>query len=194
MKCLSEAESQEWLASLGANIVRSKPLLSSDICFSNSQTRQFLTTNWPVKTLQLTRWSIRLVNWLPTNRQHMLWLKNWDTDPSEPYLFFEQIRSGYGEKRDIIESRGHVFGSEKDSSHSNTGRSDNQEEVTMSGLVFLTMCFNWDAYLLAKGSTDYICLQDELTIFSSESQDRIKQANELLELFKLRRVTRDDYG
>ena len=117
----------------------------------------------------------------------MLWLKKWETYPSNEIIFVETVRIGCGESRHIVDAPGHIFEiGEFDGRNYESGMlQDNPKNAVLSGFILLIMCFDWDVYILSKSSLDYIYLGDQRILFSSINKDKIQEAETLLHKFNL---------
>lgn len=171
MKYLTDNESQKWLASMGVRIDGNQDLL-----FPNAQAKTMSTM--PRRALALSHLSARLVAWLSCSSGRIIWLSNWTTYPDDQLALFEKVRLGCGESRSPIEAPGHLF--------DNSAEDDNS---VMTGLVFLIMAFNWEAYLVARSDENHIFLGDEYIAFFSDSKKRLGEATELISDFNLEIIT-----
>jgi hypothetical protein len=166
MKCLTCSESQNWFDSKSIQIDGYRNLV-----FSKKHKQVTLTL--PKNALALNYFSAQLTNWIPSHPNRMLWLSNWETDPSDQIVLFETIRFGCGESRPTIEVPGHLF--EDDTA---------QQTAVLTGLSFIILAFNWQGYLV--GCNDYIYLGDEFVRFGIASEERLASVFSLAENFELK--------
>lgn len=183
-KCIDNLGCEQWLRLSGVTTnkaVANKPL---DLKFPQAQQRQSLTLSIPNKPLILMRCAECLVNWLPKRFERILWFKDWDTYPYGPYLFFQKIRAGFGETRDIKDAPGHVFEAGSEIDYDEKPEIEKIENSTMSGLAFLALSYGWQGYMLTQTCTDYILLQIGEIVISSEDPHKIREAQELRNQFE----------
>lgn len=83
-----------------------------------------------------------LVKCMPSNSGYFLLITEYGIWPSrEDWGLFYKLRSAYGEKRELYESPGHVFGAyEKDDLHT---------------YIFLMLCFGWGGYLVQNSASKF---------------------------------------
>jgi hypothetical protein len=167
MRCLTFAESEQWLSSLGVRVDENR-----NLHFPVKGERIMITI--PQKVSALTHLSTRLAHWVSGDVDRMFWLSNWETNPPEPLILFETMRLGCGELRHTIDAAGHLF--EQSSEH---------ENGILAGLIFLTMAFNWEGYLMPHNSDEFVYLGDEHIVFSSADPGKMKEVTEFVIKFRL---------
>ena len=128
--------------------------------------------------LELAYFSNALLRWFPNSRERGLWLKNWNTYPIEPYKFFEQVRRGLGENRNIIEAPFHVIAPTPYTDYEARTPHQADEEASVSGLMLLAMCFDWEFYLLARDCSDYVFVSDNTVLYSTSDPIKIENRNQ----------------
>jgi hypothetical protein len=134
----------------------------------------------PEAAVPLAYYSERLVQWLPIGFQRMLWIQTWRIYPPGRLPFMNTVRHGCGELRDIWDAPGHIFETTAYKDYETRTPRDVEEEAIMTGMVLLSMCFDWEVYLLAQGSNDYIYISDGYVRFSSVDQGKLKNAPGLI--------------
>jgi hypothetical protein len=145
-----------------------------NLVFRNDQSRIMLTIP---KTAPALNWfAADLGDWLLSDFDRLFWLSNWDTQPPYPALFFEEIRKGHGEMRHIIDAPGHII-------------SVSDESALMKGLMFLTMAFRWQGYLVCQGGDDYVYLGDQCVVCSSQKATKMQDVASIVEKFGLRIIS-----
>jgi len=180
MKFLSFAQSCAWL-------------LRSDITISSYHDLVFPDDRYGIRKSIFARYAIveghylaelaaAIVNWLPAGDERMLWLKYWETRPKPEWEFFEAIR---GTNTHLIDAPGQVFGPDNLMNATEDEDCSGPETSKLSGLTLLVMCYEWDAYLVADGKTDYVYISDGFVLFSSTDEARLRQATELLQSFEM---------
>jgi hypothetical protein len=186
MKCLTLSEFQRWAGSFNVRIDGDRNLL-----FPEKLTQ--IMSVLPQKASALFAFSISLVDWLPPNIEHALYLSNWETYPPDQMVIIEKLRLGCGETRHVIDAPAHLFEGlpvgnryEIDEPARLIDNQTIQESATMAGLIFLALTFSWQGYLLAKNCNDHIYLGDEFMVFYSDSDEKIRVTHELLAAFKLK--------
>jgi hypothetical protein len=131
-------------------------------------------TTTPKGARALSWLSARLTEWLPSDSTRMIWLSNWETFPNQ-LIPFMRLRLGCGESRPPIEAPGHLF-----------ELSTEEENAVLAGYLFFVMAFNWEAYIVAQKSKDYIYLGDEHFVFSSADSGKMGQVSNLMSDFELK--------
>jgi hypothetical protein len=170
MKCLTFLESNQWCnAASGISV-------SNDRHIWPPRNHQRLMLSLPVGSLKLSRFAARLSTWL-VGAERMLWLSHWNVSLLNEVVLFDRIRASYGEVRPIIESPGHLFET----------RNATDGEVLI-GLIFLTLAFNWEGYIVASGSDDHLTLGDECLVLSSCETKRLSYGRELAAEFDVQVV------
>jgi hypothetical protein len=170
MKCFTYDESQKWLASMHVRIDENR-----NLWFSSEQEK--IMTTMPRGAAALNRLSAELAQWLSCHSSRMLWLSNWQTDPAHPLILFEKIRIGCGELRHIIEAPGHLF-----------EESNENESAILTGLMFLIMAFDWEAYVVTQNHGEFVYLGDEHIVYSSADGEKMKEVSSLNATFGLKKI------
>lgn len=168
MKCLTFRESEHWLLSLGVRVDENRNLR-----FGSERERIMTTMTKEVSAL--AHLSTRLAHWVSGHVDRILWLSNWETYPPERLMQFETMRLGCGESRHVIDSPGHLF--EQSTEH---------ENAVLAGLMFLTMAFNWEGYLVSQYQDEFLYLGDEHIVFSSADAGKMKEVADFVSNFHLK--------
>lgn len=171
MKCLTISESRTWLESTGLEIDENRHLISKHI-------KKKILTTIPTTALPLHYYCLRLVDWLPKDQCRFFWMTRWDSYPPEQIALLEQIRVGSAGAKAVIDTPGHLF------EGNNT-----QDATLLTGLTFLNLVFNWDAYIIVSGLNEWIHLGDECVAFYSTGTERMKSLAELTNSFKLKTIS-----
>ncbi len=169
MRCLTFDESKNWLTNNHVQIDSTRNLI-----FCNDQKRIMMTM--PKTAAALNWFASELGDWLLSDFDRMFWLSNWDTQPPYPALFFEEIRKGHGEMRHIIDTPGHII-------------SVSDETALMKGLMFLTMAFRWEGYLVCQGGEGYVYLGDQCVVCFSQNSAKLDDVAVIVEKFGLRVIS-----
>lgn len=137
----------------------------------------------PKDSIRLSRLAERLIEWLPAEVDRMLWLSYWNTYPLWPLALFERVRRGGGEFRHVIETPGHLF---EASQGRNAATDESDDNAMLSGLVFLTLCFDWRGYFVAQMAEQYIVLGDAFACFCAANDERLEEAESIAHSFELK--------
>jgi hypothetical protein len=176
MRCLTSAEFERWLEGAGIRILKDRDLSP---LVDGSGDRFDVKLPFPGEPVRLPEFCRRLINWLPNGGERLLWLKYWHTYPLDHVLAFENVRRSVGETRHIIEAPAHVFHFSTSQDYEQRTPTDIESDAMMMNLVLLVMCFDWSAYILARGSNSFVFVDDERVILSAGSQRMEREAKEL---------------
>jgi hypothetical protein len=184
MRFLTPKESNDWLERSGFVVDRDH----GDAVVEPAQVQR-LMVDLPNGSVQLSSFAERLIQWLPAEADRMLWLSYWNTYPAWPLAVFERVRRGCGESRHVIEAPGHVvdaFPGGNAASNESDESNESDDNAMLSGLVFLTLCFDWRGYLVAQMPAEYIVLGDAFVGFCAASDERLKEAESIAHTFELK--------
>ncbi|MGE5145700.1 MAG: hypothetical protein ACM3N5_03075 [Candidatus Eiseniibacteriota bacterium] len=172
MRRLTYDECGTWLASSGFTITSSRDLNITGI---DRATHKGLFAHFPSELLQVTRLANALATWLPADRDRLLWLKYWHTYPAFPLQSFEQM-IGTADSRHLIDEPGFLFARDESRPRDDVDPHETcmPEVALLSGLLLLVMCYDWEAYLVGEGRTDYVYISDEHVMFGSADAARIE--------------------
>lgn len=172
MNCLTYSESESWLRTIDIAIDEHRNLVPG----SGSEYRRVMTS-MPSAAARLWALAFKLSNWISHDVERLFWLSNWETEPREAVALFEILRSGCGEQRTLIEAPGlRIL------------PNDERESEILCGCLFLTMAFNWEAYLVANNRCEFLFLGDEHIVFCNADARELIGVQELLSAFQLREV------
>ena len=173
MKCITKAEMKTLLREQGVQ-------------YSGGENIEFPTNGYgklmvsvPEKTKDLRHFTRAIIDWLPAGKECCLYEAYWETEPARDYRFFDKIRSGYGDKRPLIEAPAQLFDIKNDDDH-----------AAMTNMVFLSITFDWNAFCFTQGSNDHVYMSDGFVAFLSNDIKKLDAAEKVARNFKLKRIER----
>src|ERR1700722_14363775 len=181
MKLLNYNESAEWLLLSRLSISTNRSLVNT----SQAEKTQLVFAAMPTDVRGMSYAAAAITNWVPLNRERLLWLQNWETLPAFQWRFFESIRP---DCVPLIEAPGHLFSADRIWLEAELGldnTSVSRDTALISGMLSLVASFGWDGFLVARDSSDYIEITDRHVYFCSAEQERIERALAILRSFSL---------
>ena len=170
MICLTLEETNKWLQSFGASITENNSIRFSD---EQQSAQYYIMAGYNVCT-GIGSFINRLIeDWLPQNQKKLIWLTNWTTTqlPFQMDLV-KKLRSIEGERREIIDARGHLF---------------NKDENTLATAIsFLILSMNWEGFILSENSRTYLYMGDAHIYFASSNSNKLKEVVEILNIYKFK--------
>ena len=181
LKCLTYEESARWLSSSCVKLSSDVPEAFPGV---NKVEMRNVMVFLPQNANQLGYFSVRIVEWLPTESARFLWIWKWHHYPLVREILFETVRRGYGADKDLALCPGHMFEPNRDADFEVEYSSS--EHAILSGLILLMMMFDWQGFVLAEGCDDQLIVGDESIFFCSNSLDKIAAAVDLASTYKLK--------
>lgn len=176
MRYLNYAKCETWLSQSDMRISSSRDLLLPEE-LSREQKSYFAP--FPRNGFDLTHISGALANWIEPSEERMLWLKNWETTPPFEMEFFEFAR---GSNVHLIDAPGHLFGNDVEiGNRDGCGR----DTAVIGGLLLLVMCYDWEAYLVGRGRTEYVYVSDGHVWISSSEAENLERGLTIFRSFEL---------
>lgn len=130
---------------------------------------------------------LAMADWLPRNTHRLLWIDHFeDGYPSQTRHFLNILGTDLPSDH-LIENPAILLGpfsSDLIDQPAGTPEQDDEGEALIA-LCTLLSVGNWDAKLLAKGSTDYVEFWEGNVLFYSQSAEAIERAEEMLEQYGL---------
>ncbi len=151
---LSKPEAELWLSQLGIVIDENRDLVLAHP-WKNRGATSHISRN-PSSIVAAVR---AVMGWIISDRELLLWVKNWETHTPETLAFYESIRSE-GTDALLIEAPGQLI-------HPAAQVSGGPDpKVRIFGLLYLIMSFDWDAYLVAADGNCIYMSDEFISIFS----------------------------
>ncbi len=176
MKCLTAIESRTWLQSFGIDVLGDLDSgmhnLPLGIREKAAAPRQEVFCLVPQETGPAEAFAAQIVEWVPEGGEQLFLLTHWMTEPDRRASLFESVRQSWGENRSLAGAPGLSYSTESD-------------RALICELVFLSLCYTWEGYIVSANCHDFIFLGDAFVKFSSADAARIDEAKSIMELFKL---------
>ena len=123
------------------------------------------------RSFDFARW---IIGWLPPSDERLLWIEftpRW----GEGHHVLEAWRRGLGERRALLEAPGQLFVAspwDRDDWGSRL-QLDEEEDVSLSSLIVLLMCYDAEAYLIVRDCPGGVYIGDEHFIFWAPEEARL---------------------
>ncbi len=189
MRSLTVIESKEWLGSFGVEVLGDLDSNMNNMPLgfraeSDAQ-RQEVFCLVPGEAGSAEVFAAQIMEWLPAGDERLFLLTHWLTYPDRRVPLFELIRRGWGEDRSLSDAPGFLFQSAENENVEERQKPTNANEAILCGLVFLSICYTWEGYIISMNSRDFIFLGDGFVQFSSTDSAKIDEAKSLIETFQL---------
>ena len=180
MNFLTRENAREWLQSSKAYITE-----SDELQFHRSPNKS-LRFGLPTEPTRLAQFCYRLINMIPKTTERMLYVQRWHTYPQDSLTFFESTRTGLGCKDFLVERPAHVIDRMLYLDFDARRSHDIREESALSGLLMLTLCFDFSCFVIGQYSNDALLYEDELILFLSDEKMQIDSALSIANSFGLK--------
>jgi hypothetical protein len=123
-----------------------------------------------------------IFRWLPPGAGRLFCICDWGSGAlAQPYSFVMAARHGVGEARPLLDAPVHHFPALSWTWDAlEESEAQRQESGLLAGLTISTMCFGWDALLVAENSDDVIEFWEGNILFYSPDDKKIEEAKALL--------------
>lgn len=166
MKLLTAETSREWLALRSLSISSDRDVLAAKAQRVPSENAVF--AHFPKDGTKLADLAASLASWHPSNRERLLWLKNWDDNPYYKIPLFNAIHKG--ENPDALIVQPSMLFSPSQGAEDARG-----DDWMLSGFLLLIMCFDWECYVVSGDDGDRIYISDEYVMFLSDDHRMVER-------------------
>lgn len=187
MRCITPAEFEELFGKDGFAVHSNIDYWRHGLSLRGEIASQYVRVEGrPVPDVnRLAYFAQELGRWLPTRRRRLLWISAWNHFWPSAHALFEAARRGMGETRPLLDAPGHLFDAHD---YDNQDRTEippgqHRDVSLLVGLMSLVMINNWDAWLLAEGSTDRVEFWEGNVLLYSDDERRRDEAEALLKAF-----------
>ena len=127
----------------------------------------------------------KIFRWLPPDTGRLFYLHDWGFGAlAQPYSFVMAARQGIGETRPLIDARMHHFPTMSWTWDAQEETEEQKRESgLLAGLVISTMCFGWDAWLVAENCREAIEFWEGNILFYSPANAKLDEARSMLKEF-----------
>ncbi len=123
-----------------------------------------------------------IFRWLPPKTGRLFCVGDWGFGAlAQPYSFVMAARQSVGETRPLLDAPVHQFPSLSWTWDAlEESQEERRETGLLAGLAISTMCFGWDALLVAEGCLDVIEFWEGNILFYSREAEKLEEARALL--------------